>query len=385
MRITDMNSWAVVRFLAAVGKIIGYHLPCRNVSSKFFFFPFLHVGGAEKVHADIVNCVADSKPWVFFTKRSVNSKFRKLYSPNIRLFNFWALLKYAYPLSVGIMAGLINRHKKPVVFGSNSLFFYLMLPHLRPDVLKIDLLHAFGGGAEHFSLPIVDRLDFRVVINDGVLAELNSQYTSHGLAPSLLARVVLIENMVQLPERPPKKGDVPRLRVLYVGRSGVEKRVHLVGRTARQCREESLSAEFVLVGDLKTSVEATDHESCLFMGEVSDLDELSRIYDEADVLLLTSSREGFPLVVMEAMAHGVVPICTRVGGIPRHVLQGNNGFLVKNGEEEKIVGDMVTILRTLSEDRVLLGNLSRAAFDHASAAFGPKKFCSAYRNLLQNR
>ncbi|MDD2337894.1 MAG: glycosyltransferase, partial [Geobacteraceae bacterium] len=111
MRITAMNTWVMVRFLVAIGKGIGTLFPVRNQSSLFFFFPFLHVGGAEKVHTEIVSCVAEYKPWVFFTKRSSNNSFRKLFPPQEQLYNFWVLLKYGYPLSVGVMAGVINRHK----------------------------------------------------------------------------------------------------------------------------------------------------------------------------------------------------------------------------------------------------------------------------------
>lgn len=385
MLITEMNSRTVIRWLIAIGKAIGALLPFRNGSGLFFFFPFYHVGGAERVHANIVNCFAEQKPWVFFTKRSHNSNFRALYSPNARLVNIWALLTYGYPLSVGIVAGFVNHHKNPVVFGSNSLFYYLLVPYLKPEVRCVDLLHAFGGGAECFSLPVADRLDSRVVINDKTLTDLNNQYHSHGLDPSLLGRVVMIENMVRLPDRRLDRNAARTLKVLYVGRGSSEKRVHLVGKTARRCRVELVDTEFILVGDLSTAVAAADREFCLFRGEISDPHELDRIFAEADVLLLTSSREGFPLVVMEAMAHGVVPVCTCVGGIPRHVQHGTNGFLVENGDEEKIVADMVTLLRTLTEDRVLLEKLSRAAFDHAGTFFGPEKFCSTYRYLLQNR
>jgi glycosyltransferase involved in cell wall biosynthesis len=385
LRILEMNDWAAIRFLVAVGKVIGSLLPFRNGSSLFFFFPFLHVGGAERVHADIVNCFAERKPWVFFTKRSENSSFRSLYLPKARLFNFWALLKYGYPLSVGIVAGFVNRHRKPVVFGSNSLFYYLLIPLLSPDVRCIDLLHAFGGGAEYFSLHSVNRLDSRVVVSGGMPAELDRLYRTHGLDSSLLERVIIIENMVRLPDRLPEKGERPSLRVLYVGRGTDEKRVYLVGMAATRCRQKGISAEFTLVGDLQSEIEAADRENCRFRGVIADPSTMDQLYAEADVLLLTSSREGFPLVVMEAMAHGVVPVCTTVGGIARHVIHGINGFLVENSEEGKIVDDVVAALGILSRDSGLLGKLSRAAFDHARASFGPEKFHSAYRNLLDNR
>ncbi len=383
MFITRLNRTLFVRLLVMLAKPAGYLLPCRNASSLFFFFPFFHVGGAEKVHADIVNCVAELRPWVFFTKRSENKKFRSLYSSTARLFNIWPLLKYAYPLSAGIMAGFINRHENPVVFGSNSLFYYLLAPHLKPAVRCVDLLHAFGGGAEHFSLPVVERLDCRVIINEQILAELKTLYGANGIDPSLLKKTVLVENMVQIPDRLPIKDEGRSLRVLYVGRSGVEKRVHLVGRVARLCRERRIAAQFMLAGDTEAAVDAPDRGACIFLGEISDPVALHRLYAEADLLLLTSSREGFPLVVMEAMAHGVVPICTNVGGISRHVCHGINGFLVANNNEEQIVNDVVATIRALSQDRKWLGTLSGKTFEHARTCFSPTRFRSTYRTILQ--
>lgn len=384
MRIMQVNSWAPVRFLVAIGKAIGSMLPVSNPSALFFFFPFMHVGGAEKVHAEVVSCFAEQKPWVFFTKRSRNDRFRQLFPPQAGLFNFWPLLKYGYPLSVGIMAGLVNRHQKPVVFGCNSLFYYLLVPYLKPEVKKIDLLHAFGGKSDQFSLPVVELLDHRVVINGKTREDLQAQYAENQLDPSLLDRVVLIENRVPVPREYPEKITHDVLTVLFVGRGAPEKRVHLVGKAATLCSEKEIPARFVLAGDMGEALAATDRENCLAQGEITDPFFLANLYREADILVITSEREGFPLVIMEAMAQGVVPVSTDVGGISLHVRQGENGILLENGPEEQIVAELVRSIEILSRDRELLKKLSRNAFDYARATFDTETFCSVYRKLLVN-
>jgi len=130
---TRLNTTLLVRVIVAIGSAIGRLLPVQNASSIFFFFPFYHVGGAERVHAAIVGCFPAERPWLFFTKKSANDGFLSLFGRQARLFDNWQLLKYGYPLSVGMMAGIISRHEKPVVFGSNSLFFYLLLPYLKKE------------------------------------------------------------------------------------------------------------------------------------------------------------------------------------------------------------------------------------------------------------
>ncbi len=384
LRIMQVNSRAPVRFLVAIGKAIGTILPVSNPSSLFFFFPFQHVGGAEKVHAEVVGCFAEQKPWVFFTKRSRNSRFRQLFPPQAGLFNFWPLLKYGYPLSVGIMAGLVNRHQKPVIFGSNSLFYYLLVPYLKPEVKKIDLLHAFGGKSDQFSLPVVELLDHRVVINRKTIDDLQAQYAENQLDPRLIDRVVLIENRVPVPREYPEKITHDVLTVLFVGRGAPEKRVHLVGKAATLCRENKIPVRFVLVGDMGEALAARDRENCLVQGEITDPCLLAKMYREADLLVITSDREGFPLVIMEAMAQGVVPVCTDVGGISLHVRHGDNGMLIENGPEERIVAELVRSIDLLSGDWELLRKLSRNAFDYARTSFDTETFCRAYRKLLVN-
>ncbi|GLI37375.1 glycosyltransferase family 4 protein [Geobacter hydrogenophilus] len=365
-----------------IGLMTASLVPLRNSSGLFFFFPFFHVGGAERVHAEIVACFAEERPWVFFAKRSCNDAFRSLFARGGRLFNLWWLLKYSYPVSAGVLAGIINRHGHPVVFGCNSLFFYKMIPFLEPHVRVVDLIHAFGGGAEEFSRPVVGRLDARVIITGATRDDMAAQYERDGIPFEFLERVVLIENQVPIPSAFPPKGEDVCLRAIFVGRGSEEKRVRLVGRIASACRAQGLPVSVTLVGDVSAGLDDADLPSCHLTGEVTDAEALAAIYDQADLLLLTSSREGFPLVVMEAMAHGVVPLCTRVGGIPAHVRHGENGMLVESGSEEQIVNDFVACIGRLCRDTALRQRLAREAYVWAAANFGAERFCRSYRALL---
>jgi len=367
-----------------MGQLIGRLLPIRNASGLFFFFPFYQVGGAEKVHADIVSCVSDRRPWVFFTNRSKDAAFKPLFEKSARLFDlsFLTLGSLRYYLYIGALAALINRHEKATVFGCNNVLFYDLLPRLRKDVRRLDLLHAFGGEIEHVSLPVVDSLDTRVIFSSQAFADLKNQYSSEGLPTALLERITFIDNQVAVPDNYPAKQTGNRLRVLYVGRGAPEKRVHLVGRVAALARSSGLEADFILVGDLSSLIEAEDLSACTLKGEISDPAELSALYESADVLLLTSSREGFPLVIMEAMARGVVPISTDVGGISDHVKHEINGLLIGGQSEDKIVEAMVSMIARLNQDRSQLEEMSRRAYRYAREHFTPSRFCKAYRALL---
>ncbi|NVN92663.1 MAG: glycosyltransferase, partial [Desulfuromonadales bacterium] len=270
----------IFRFVAGLGMLTGNILPIRNNSGLFFFFPFFHLGGAEIVHRDMVTCFKAEHPWVYFTKRSPKKDaLRGEFAKVSRIFNWWLFLKYSYPFSAGFMAGIINRHPRAVVFGCNTLFFYKLLPLLSPGVRKIDLIHAFGGGAELFSLPVVPLLDRRVVITQQTAQDLAAQYRSNGIDPSLGQRVLLIENRVDIPKQLlEKRSDAP-LQLLYVGRGTEEKRVHLVGIIAARCARNGLPVEVTLVGDAAGAVAPVDRDFCRFAGELSDRALIAQQYD----------------------------------------------------------------------------------------------------------
>jgi glycosyltransferase involved in cell wall biosynthesis len=82
------------------------------------------------------------------------------------------------------------------------------------------------------------------------------------------------------------------------------------------------------------------------------------LYPEHDVLVLPSRAEGLPVVLLEAMAAGVVPVVSDLpSGIPEIVADGINGY-------RPPVGDVAAFAKAIAElagDRERLQTMSRAA------------------------
>lgn len=85
--------------------------------------------------------------------------------------------------------------------------------------------------------------------------------------------------------------------------------------------------------------------------------ELERLYARAAVVVLPSHREGLPLCVLEAMAHGRPVVASAVGGIPELVEDGVTGLLVPPGDTEALR----SALERLLADPVLRRRMGRAA------------------------
>ncbi len=78
-----------------------------------------------------------------------------------------------------------------------------------------------------------------------------------------------------------------------------------------------------LARDLKLASHVT------FLGKQNHVE---RIIPLAHVLLMPSEMESFGLVALEAMACGVAPVATRVGGVPELIHHGENGFMEPVGD-----------------------------------------------------
>jgi glycosyltransferase involved in cell wall biosynthesis len=95
-----------------------------------------------------------------------------------------------------------------------------------------------------------------------------------------------------------------------------------------------------------------------FVGSVS-LEELIRLYSEADLLVLPSIwRESYGLPVAESMASGVPVLASDCGGVPELVDEGVTGLLVPRLNVDALTNAMRDLLSDLDRLRVM-GQASR--------------------------
>src|SRR5688572_12389615 len=115
-----------------------------------FFFPFYQVGGAEKVHSDIIQQFPDKKIMIWFTRKSVNQAFLHAFSgPNVTIKDIskYTDNKWLYFLNIfyrGMISSYINGQPvAPVVFNGQCNFGYKISPHIKKTIRQIELIHSF--------------------------------------------------------------------------------------------------------------------------------------------------------------------------------------------------------------------------------------------------
>lgn len=106
-------------------------------------------------------------------------------------------------------------------------------------------------------------------------------------------------------------------------------------------------------------------------------------YSAASVALVPSIwPEPCPTVALEAMAHGVPVIGSRIGGIPDIVEHGSSGLLVRPNDVGSLAGSMRTVL-TDHDLRRRLGEGARAQALHFDTAVVVPKIVETYDWLLR--
>jgi L-malate glycosyltransferase len=174
--------------------------------------------------------------------------------------------------------------------------------------------------------------------------------------------------LVHLSNFRPVKRVTDTIEVFERVRKQVPSRLLLIGDGPDRSRAEWLA------------VQKGIHDDVLFLGKQEQVYENLTV---TDVMLLPSELESFGLAALEGMACEVVPIATRVGGIPELIEHGKSGYLADVGDVESMARYAIELLQNES----LLQEMRMS-----SRAVAQSRFCSTliipryeefYRRVLE--
>ena len=84
------------------------------------------------------------------------------------------------------------------------------------------------------------------------------------------------------------------------------------------------------------------------IGERSDVPSLLAY---SDAMCLPSIWEGLPMILLETLTVGCIPICSPVGGIVDIITSGNNGILSKSSSEEDYYQSICHFLKLTNDEK----------------------------------
>jgi teichuronic acid biosynthesis glycosyltransferase TuaC len=163
--------------------------------------------------------------------------------------------------------------------------------------------------------------------------------------------------------------------VLTVGNLHEHKGQQLVLSAFALLRQQQPAARLYIVGEgpdrslLQQQAQTLGLADAITLVGTVPNTELARWYSAADVLVLASSREGWPNVLLEAMACGTPVVASRVGGVPEIVQTAAAGRVVPERTAAAFAAAIGDLLESRASDAGQRA-LQRAAVRQYAQGFG---------------
>ena len=360
----------------------------KNSTGLFFFFDRYAIGGAQRIHLDILASVEDVQKQVYFTRKSINTSLKQSFysiaSTKSKDIHFWCDNLLFRLFSVHYYAFYLNRHDKGHVLSANSTFFYDMLPFIKKAIIRTELLHNFTHGKkgmEFFGLANYKYLSFRVVYDTYTLENIEQQYAQYHVPSPYLNRIIFIEPGVQVPARITKDYAYP-LAILYAGRGGAQKRIRLLNKIAEHCIQHNWNVRFHFAGTMINELSDMVKAHSNLHGEISSKAEMDALYEQCHAILMTSAYEGFPMLIKESMAYGCIPVVTALKGNLMHLSEKNSLLIKALTDESQVVAQGIENINRLLHQPELLKELSVNAYKYAKEHFRRDLFLQECRAFL---
>jgi glycosyltransferase involved in cell wall biosynthesis len=179
-----------------------------------------------------------------------------------------------------------------------------------------------------------------------------------------------------------EKNDLSVIQVVFAGRCTDAKGYSLLPKIENELQRRNVNLIWHIVGEGSSDV-INQHiwptnSNVIFHGNIEN-DDLIKLLCKSHILLLPSLAEGMPVIVIEAMKAGVVPIVNNLeGGIQEIVKHDISGFLVSNNQ----VLHYANYVEQLYNDLALLNDISLNAKKIANKLFEPQQNIQEYDAIV---
>jgi N-acetyl-alpha-D-glucosaminyl L-malate synthase BshA len=157
--------------------------------------------------------------------------------------------------------------------------------------------------------------------------------------------------------------------VAFVGSLREIKGVEYLVRATKSILETGTVIHTVIIGDGpdRERLESLTHQLHIssyvtFKGQIQN-EQIPYYLRVSDVFVLPSLSEGFPVVLLEAMASGLPIVTTNVGGVPEIVRDRENGFIIEPKNAKEIADRVLCILKSEEITKRLSNNNKHRARD----------------------
>ncbi|KKQ94460.1 MAG: Glycosyl transferase family 2 [candidate division CPR2 bacterium GW2011_GWC2_39_10] len=352
------------------------YAPRSSKKGILIAIPWMTFGGAETLIYNYCGQIKEDFDISFVTglesKHEWEYKFKEITSNIYHLANLFD----DKSLYLEFFSNYIKTRDIDVLHIIHNNFVYEFLPELKKRFPKLKIIVTlFNDFAVHFNgaLDCSKYIDVFTSDNNKVVKSLKEKI------PNTKKRFYVFPNATdcygvfnpQLFNREEQRKSLnvsgDDLAVFFIGRLSSEKKPDTFLDVAGNILKKEKNIKFFMIGDgpmkesLLKKISEINDPNLTYLGYQS---QIPKYLSAADVFVLPSIVEGFPLSIVEAMSMRTVVIASDVGAISDVIESGKEGFVVTPASVEEITEKILLI----NKDKEIMGAIS----DRARAAVEEK-------------
>jgi len=358
----------------------------------------LDKGGAEKFTVELSNELADIGHEVTLcTIKSITPEMlpAKMIAGNVKLLVLNAKKKYSLTLCFKLLR-LINTEKYDVVHvHSGFLVFYI---HGFSLFTRVKIVHTIHNTLTKGYLKLYNLLSrtsinpgriYHICISKNILEDYTETYPRF--------RFYHIDNGIYplsiTPDYESVKAEIGKLKpsentkiFLAIGNYSVYKNFTCLTNVFKQLEEEGHDIILIILGyDRSPGREQYNkvyHQKGTNTHLLGQRENVADYIAMADALVISSLKEGMPLVALEAFSMGKPVISTPVGGMVDVIEQGKNGFLSASFSKESL---LQMVKKYLSLNNSEIAGLNRRSLESFESYYHINKCAFRYLQLYAEK
>lgn len=229
-------------------------------------------------------------------------------------------------------------------------------------------LHLHGTGLSSSSSRLKKSL-LKLMFNGAKLIIISESLRPDIAEFSHKADVTVIDNCVDDFHLASNRQPMDRLRVLYLAnldeRKGVKKSVEIFSEIRKFYKNVDLTIAgadtfFLTQKSLREYIDNRYPELAEFVDIVGPVygAQKHELFCKSDIFLYPTSHDAAPLVILEALSHGLPVVCSSQGALPDMVCHGRDGFICNSNRAT----DYANFFNLVAKDLSLFSNHARNSY-----------------------
>ncbi|MCI8444440.1 MAG: glycosyltransferase [Clostridia bacterium] len=311
---------------------VTYQIEENGKINILMIIPWMVTGGADKFNLDLITRINKDKfNIIMVTTQPSTNEWRQEFEEQTIIYDLTTFLEKKY--WVAFIQNLIKQYRIDIVFNTNSLEGYSMIPYLKaknPEIPIMDYVHMEewynrSGGYSRDSSLVSSCIDKTLVCNQNSEKILIDHF---GRNPEEVGTVYIgVDEKKFNPQKYEKEAILKEFQIQKeenkyiiscICRISEQKRPMLLVEILRELKNRRQDFIAVIAGDgpMLEKVKAKIRrygltEEVVFLGNVK---ETEKVYQISDLTINCSIKEGLALTAYESLAMGVPVVTANVGG-----------------------------------------------------------------------